>query len=395
MLATMAVLLAGGVTYGYLRLANNEQQPQNNSSNTINVKPAARPISAQSKLLVMGDVFWGRYVNDWAMKSEQKYAYPFQRLNEFNRGDYDAWIADMECPITNNPKVSSATEDTTLQFDCSPDYLTYAKDYFTAFMLANNHTDNQNGVAGWQETVQHLANNGIQSFGTFDPEDYSNLCNVLSLPARITMSDNTTKTAKLPTVWCGYHGVFKTPSADSMAVMQRYTDKFNVIAMPHSGQEYKTGPDQIKTDFYRGLVDGGAEVVIGNHAHWIQNTESYKGHLITYSLGNFIFDQQDTVEVTRSAVLQITMSINAKDTPDLSKWIALGELCNGYDDSCLAMANQQQLAKLPIKFHFAVLGSNNSGKLVKPATDEQLASIKQRLDWNKTIAGLSGNYSGE
>lgn len=358
-------------------------------------KPAPKPVGVESKMLVMGDVFWGRYINDWAMKSEQQYAYPFQRLNEFNRSEYDAWIADMECPITNNPKLSSAMVDSTLQFDCSPNYLPYAKDYFTAFSLANNHTDNQNGAIGWKETIQHLSDNNIQSFGTFDPEDYDNVCKVLSLPARVTMDDKTVKNVKLPTVWCGYHGVFKTPSTASIAVMQKYTNLFNVIAMPHSGQEYKTAPDQIKTDLYRSLIDGGAEVVIGDHAHWVQNTESYKGHLITYSLGNFIFDQQDTNEVTRSAVLQMTLSIDAKNAPDLDKWITLGETCAEYNDTCLAEAEKQGLVKLPVQFHFAALGSNDSDKLVKPATAEQLAAIKQRLNWDNTIKGLSGNYSGE
>lgn len=362
---------------------------------TTTTKVAPKMASAESKMLIMGDVFWGRYVNDWSQKSDLKYAYPFARLSEFNRENYDAWIADMECPITNNPKVSSATEDTTLQFDCSPNYLPYAKDYFTAFTLANNHTDNQNGVIGWKETIGHLRDNGIQSFGTFDPEDYSNVCNVLSLPARVTMDDETVKNVKLPTVWCGYHGVFKTPSATSLAVMQKYADRFNVVAMPHSGQEYKTAPDQIKTDLYRSMIDNGAEVVIGNHAHWVQTTESYKGHLIVHNLGNFIFDQQDTKEVTRSAVLQMTLSIDAKNAPDLDKWIALGEKCAEYNDTCLAQAEAQGLKKLPATFHFAALGSNDSGKQVKLATADELASLKQRLSWDNTIKGLSGNYSGE
>ncbi len=388
----LAMIVVGAGAYAYVTL---KPQSQNKAILRESAKPQPQPLSVQSKILVMGDVFWGRYINDWSQKSDQKYAYPFTRLSEFNRKDYDAWVADLECPVTNNPKVSSAVEDTTLQFDCSPDYLPYAKEYFTAFTLANNHTDNQNGATGWEETVRHLSDNNIQSFGTFDPEDYDNVCNVLSLPARVTMDDKTVKNVKLPTVWCGYHGVFKTPSATSLAVMQKYADRFNVVAMPHSGQEYKTAPDQIKTDLYRDLIDGGAEVVIGNHAHWVQTTESYKGHLIVHNLGNFIFDQQDTKEVTRSAVLQMTLSIDAKNSPDLDKWIALGETCAVYNDTCLAEAKEQNLKKLPIRYNFAALGSNDSDKLVKPATAEQLEAIKQRLNWDSTIKGLSGNYSGE
>lgn len=391
-LVVVLTAVAGGAYAMISFSAQPKKQPATQASRVVD---APKPTKVESKMLVMGDVFWGRYINDWSMKSEQKYAYPFQRLDEFKRSEYDAWIADIECPITDNPKMSSATEDTTLKFDCSPEYLTYAKQYFTAFTLANNHTDNQNGVDGWRETINHLASNNIQSFGSFDPEDYENLCNILSLPARITMDDESITTVQLPTVWCGFHGVFKNPSSSSIEVMNKYTKRFNVFAMPHSGQEYKTGPDQIKTEFYRRLVDGGAEVVIGNHPHWIQNTESYKGHLIMYSLGNFIFDQQDTIEVTRGAVLQIALSLDARDAPDLEQWIELGKDCSAYNDSCMQQADEQGLQKLPFKYHFSVLGSNDSGKIVKPATAEQLSIIKERLSWSETIANLNGVYSGE
>lgn len=350
--------------------------------------------SVSSRVLVMGDVFWGRYVNDWSMASELKYAYPFHRLGEFERDKYDAWIADLECPVTNNPKVSSAVEDSTLQFDCSPEYLPEAKKWFTAFTLANNHTDNQNGQAGLAETRQHLDHNDIQYFGSFEPEDYDNLCDVLSIPAKVEMSDGEVKQGKLPLVWCGYHGVFKTPSPRSIAVMKRY-EPFNIIAMPHSGAEYQPGPDEIKTTFYRGLIDGGADVVLGDHPHWIQSTEAYKGKLIVYSLGNFIFDQQFSLEVTRSAVIQMAVSIDAKDAKQLDKWLALGEECAKYGDDCLQKANEQQLEKLPLKYHFAVLGSNDSGRMVHRADAAQLASIKQRLNWDRTITGLAGLHSGE
>lgn len=394
-LAVVGLVVLSGGTYAAMEYFLRPQPKSVRQSDVKNTTKVAKPTAAESKILVMGDVYWGRYINDWSMKSQAKYNYPFQRLGEFDRASYDAWVADMECPITNNPKVSSAEEDTYLKFDCSTDYLPYAKNYFTAFTLANNHTDNQNGVAGWQETVQHLADNGIQSFGTYDPEDYGNLCNILSLPARVTYDDGTVKTVSLPTAWCGYHGVFKTPSASSLAVMKQYMDEFAVIAMPHSGQEYKAAPDQIKTTLYRDMIDNGADVVIGNHAHWVQTSEAYNGHLIIYNVGNFIFDQQDTQEVTRGLALAMTLSVKASDAPDLDKWVELAKNCESYTDECLKMATSQKLAKLPVHFSFGVVGSDDSNKQTKPASAAQVEAIKQRLQWNTTVKGLTGAYSGE
>ena len=360
--------------------------------------PAPRPspttAGVASNMLIMGDIYWGRYINDWSQASPLKYAYPFQRLGEFERDKYDAWVANMECPLTNNQKVSSKEEDTYLKFDCSPAYLPEAKKWFTAVSLANNHTDNQ-GAAGFAESKQHLDENGMQYFGSYDPEDYDNLCNVLSMPAHVTMSDGSVKQGKLPLVWCGYHGVFKIPSASSIAVMSRYSSLFNVVAMPHSGMEYKPSPDEIKTTLYRGLIDGGADVVLGNHAHWVQSTEAYKGKLIVYSMGNFIFDQQGALDVTRSAVINMDVSVDAKAAHDLDKWLALGEKCGAYADDCLSLAKEEGLTKLPLTYHFAVLGSRDDGKVTHRATDAELASIKQRMNWNVTIQGLSGYNSGE
>ena len=351
--------------------------------------------SAETKMLVMGDIYWGRYINDWSMASPLKYAYPFQSLGDFNRPNYDAWVANMECPVTNNPKVRSSVEDSTLTFDCSPDYLPEAGKWFSAVSLANNHTGNQGGAVGLDETRLHLAENGMQNFGTYDPEDTSNLCDVLSIPTQVVLSDGSTKQGNLPIAWCGYHGVFATPSAASVATMQRYAERFTVVAMPHSGKEYQPGPDQIKTTLYRALIDNGADVVIGNHAHWVQTSEAYKGKLIMYSLGNFIFDQQLAPEMTRSAVLSIQASVMVLDGPSLDRQLALGELCKAYKDTCLERAEQQQLQKLPLQLHFSVQGSVDTGKVTRRANDEQLAGIKQRLNWTTTIANLNGMSSGE
>ena len=392
-LVLAALVVFGGVGYlayqWWLHPTTATQQ-----QTTAVQKPVPKVTSLESKMLVMGDVYWGRYINDWSTASPLKYAYPFSRLSEFDRSKYDAWFADMECPLTNNPKVSSAVEDSTLQFDCSPAYLSEAKQWFTGFTLANNHSDNQD-AAGFTETKQHLDENGIQYFGSYDPEDYQNLCDVIAVPAHVAMSDGTTKQGKLPMVWCGYHGVFRTPSAESIAVMGKYSPLFNVVAMPHSGAEYKPAPDQIKTTLYRALIDGGADVVLGDHPHWVQSSEAYKGKLIVYSMGNFIFDQQFSLEVTRSAVVNMNVSVDAASASDIEKWLALGETCGSYADDCLQKATDQGLKKLPLQYHFSILGSRDDGKLVHKATEAELASIKQRMNWGVTIKGLSGASSGE
>jgi poly-gamma-glutamate synthesis protein (capsule biosynthesis protein) len=49
-------------------------------------------------------------------------------------------------------------------------------------------------------------------------------------------------------------------------------------------------------------IDWGADIVIGNHPHWYQGIEVYHGKLITYSHGNFVFDQMWSEE-TREGIV--------------------------------------------------------------------------------------------
>lgn len=391
--AIVAAVVSASVAAWYFVVLVRPVPVQITSDDTpVNTVPTTR--SAETKVLIMGDVFVGRYVNAWSQASAQKYAYPFQGLSEFNRNAYDAWVANLECPVTNNPKVSAAVEESTLKFDCAPEYLAEANKWFTAVSLGNNHTDNQ-GVAGFAETKRHLDENGIQYFGSYAANDYGNICDVVSLPARVAMSDGTTKNGKLPLVWCGYDGVFQTPNAKSIAVIAKYAPLFGVVVMPHSGTEYRSEPDAIKTTFYRALIDTGADVVLGGHPHWIQSTESYKGKLIVYSMGNFIFDQLRDSELTRGALISMDVTVDATMAPDFDKWLALGETCGAYADDCLAKATGEGLAKLPLQYHFSVLGSRNDTKATHRASETELAGILQRMNWQETIQELSGNSSGE
>ena len=382
LIAVCLLLLA--IAY-YFIIPKPQLADKNSSQQTA--KQAPKPMSVQANTLFLGDVYWGRYVNDWSMASPLKTEYPFSRLAEFDRDSYDAWIANLECPTVAGFSQTSIQEDTTLSFNCSPEYLPNAAKWFSIVSLANNHTDNR-GVDGYAETKEHLDENGIQYFGHYDPEVLDDACEVVALPVTVTYSDDTTKHQKLPIALCGYHGVFKIPPAESIAQIEKYADLMPVIAMPHMGAEYQTAPDSIRQTTYRAMIDAGADMVLGNHPHWIQSTESYKGKLIVYSMGNFIFDQQANKEVTRSAAIRVVMSTADAESELLSKWLTLGETCVTFKDTCLATATAENLSELPIKYEFGVVGTNSADKITKPATEAEQASILQRLNWSQTMSQL-------
>ena len=352
---------------------------------------APRPVGLESNVLLTGNVYWGRYINDWSRASELGVAYPFSRLHEFGRDDYQAWIGGLECPTAAGVHLTSAQEEANLSFNCSPDYLPEAAKWYTAFTLANNHTDNQ-GVEGFRETQQHLEANGIQYFGHYDPRVLEDVCEIISIDTVVTLDNETTRTAKLPLAMCAYHGVFRVPTEEAVAQISQYAEYMPVIAMPHMGAEYKPGPDQIKTDLYRSMIDHGADMVIGDHPHWVQSTEAYKGKPIVYSMGNFIFDQQFNREVTRSAAIKLRVTAKG-DAESLEAWTELAAACERYKDECLDKARTSGLKKLDYEYGYAAIGTSNQQRLAHPANEAESRDIMQRLGWEQTMQSLQAPHS--
>jgi len=67
-------------------------------------------------------------------------------------------------------------------------------------------------------------------------------------------------------------------------------DNDYVVVSFHWGIEYEDHPQEYQREFAKRVIDAGADIVIGHHPHVIQGIEIYKGKLIAYSLGDFIFD---------------------------------------------------------------------------------------------------------
>lgn len=63
-----------------------------------------------------------------------------------------------------------------------------------------------------------------------------------------------------------------------------------VVVALHSGYEYVEEPSENQVAAARTAIDGGADLVIGHHAHILQGIEFYKEGVIVYGLGNFAFE---------------------------------------------------------------------------------------------------------
>ena len=352
-----------------------------------------QPESVEGRYLLAGTIVWDRGVEHSSYKSDGMldFAYPFARLDSYERSRYDAWLADLECPISEID-VPPELGETQFKFNCRPEFLPFAAQYFDIFNLSNNHSDNS-GRDELMKTRHNLAQAEIQYFGDPDASFSEHTCEVIALPFRIIKSDGEIlQPAYLPIAFCGWHYYFRLPLPGEIELMTEYAAVMPVFAFLHMGAEYQARADnQYQEQIARRLIDTGAEFVIGNNPHWVQNAEIYKDKLIVYSTGNFIFDQDFSEETKRSVSLDLQLSIQYSSL--VEQWLSLGETCLVYQDDCLRMAQSLNLEKLDFEFRFEPIAGyleNNQQHRASPQLQE---IIEERLNWPALFPGLNPENS--
>lgn len=377
-LSFISLLIFGAVIY---YLSNKEEQSPASGNPQPRVEEVVEPEEVYqditSRLLVVGDIFWGRHIELLAEQSADPVNHPFRGLDTLEREKYDTWIANVECPITNNV-VPYHTQIDTLIFNCPPKFLEGFSKYFDVISLANNHTDNQ-GVEGLAESRQHIENAGLQHFGHYDNSVTDDLCDVTTIDAKLGGEQ-----VKFPIAMCGFHGVFNTPTLEQISAMEKYAEKFITIAMPHSGAEYKPAADELKIENFRAMADAGADVVIGGHPHWVQDSEVYDEKLIVYSLGNFIFDQNFNADVSRGIGVDLSLEILGGD--QTQEWLNMAADCTSWKDDCLDQA--EGLEKPEFGMEFDLVGVESNGYLTTKATEPTYQSLLERTKWQGSMEEL-------
>lgn len=77
----------------------------------------------------------------------------------------------------------------------------------------------------------------------------------------------------------------------------------------HGGTEKIHQPEDWKIRACHQIVDGGADLVIGDHPHVLQPREVYNGVEIVYSLGNFCYGGNNYPE-NRTVIYQMTLTVD-------------------------------------------------------------------------------------
>ena len=63
--------------------------------------------------------------------------------------------------------------------------------------------------------------------------------------------------------------------------------------MLHWGVEFCSQPNPSQRIQASQLFAAGADLIVGHHPHVIQDIDTINGHIVYYSIGNFVFDQRN------------------------------------------------------------------------------------------------------
>jgi hypothetical protein len=173
--------------------------------------------------------------------------------------------------------------------------------------IANNHIRDAGGT-GILQTIANLKDHGIDSSGAG-----KNLA-AARRPAILTGGGVKVAFLAYDTIAKGYAATSNRAGSAQMSASALRADVAAarkagaqvVIVFPHWGTEYDPTPFAGQQNLAHAAIDAGADLVIGNHAHWAGAMEVYEGKPIWYALGNFVFDQTWSEPTMEGITLELT-----------------------------------------------------------------------------------------
>jgi len=253
-----------------------------------------------------GDVTLADYFQWYVGK---RYSYPFAKLKAFGRADIS--MVNLENPLTKRGRV----RDKPYVFRALPEYVRILQNGGIDLVnLANNHIYDYSRQ-GLLDTIQKLDAAGIFHVGAGR--------NLAAARQPVILTVKGVRLGFLAYYGLRAHSESHPATADSAGTalrnlrfirqdIQNLKAKTDLIIVNfHWGREKQIEPDAEQIYFAHKTIDYGADLIVGHHPHVWQGLEKYKGKIIAYSLGNFIFGGNSRKHET-SAFLRVYVSVKSK-----------------------------------------------------------------------------------
>ena len=222
------------------------------------------------------------------------YEYPFAKVRDIFEKD-DLTVVNMEGTFYDYN--TGAAADKKYHFKGPTDYVNILTcSGIEAVSIGNNHILDY-GEAGLRSTVETLENAGVAWFGT---TEYTNGSFVYEKDG-----------AKIGfvSIWGNYWRKGGATQVNQLISELRRDGCQVIVACIHDGVEYDLRHDKSQEKLGTSMVEFGADVVIGNHPHTLQEVWVRDGRTIMWSLGNFSFGGNSQLRKNRAEELNIDTCI--------------------------------------------------------------------------------------
>lgn len=293
---------------------------QTNTAENTNVETPSSETTAKSSTINMaftGDIMCHNTIYNDAL-NKQSNTYDFSYIFEdikYHIQTADIAVGNLETTFAGSDKGYSSYP----AFN-TPESLAYTlkKIGFDVLSTANNHCYDS-GYAGIESTINYLDEADISHTGTYKSEEDQNkilIKNVKGINIAFLSFTYGTNGIKVPTDKSySVNLIDKDLISKQLALAKEQNPDMICVSM-HWGIEYQTTPNSEQKELADFLFQNGADIIIGNHPHVLQNMEKrdivledgiHKDGFIVYSLGNFLADQNKNY--TRdSAILNLNIT---------------------------------------------------------------------------------------
>ncbi|MFZ3072886.1 MAG: CapA family protein [Thermodesulfobacteriota bacterium] len=242
-------------------------------------------VAKEISILVAGDVYLGSSAIEYTKKFGP--SYPFGDTESLIKGA-DVAIANLESPLTK-AKVPFMEKQFILKARTSG--ARGLKDAgFDVVTLANNHMMDY-GAEGLDETLKTLSSIDMPYCGAGKNLKESRRPAIVEVNGVKIAVLSYSRTYPLEFYAskkrAGTAPAYESYIEEDIRAAAKAVDI--VVVAFHWGGERVREPRQYQRDLGRLAIESGAKLVIGHHPHIMQGVETYKGGLILYSLGNFVF----------------------------------------------------------------------------------------------------------
>jgi hypothetical protein len=318
-LVVILVVVVGGVAWGVARAGDDDATGERASptgptsgaratgaSAKVTTSPSSSPSVTRRALVIHGTGDVSLDPNYIPALRTNGYDWAWSGLDGLFERD-DLTIINHECPSTDI--VAPVPKE--FSFRCDPDALPAAKHAgVDVANLGNNHQYDQ-GPDGLVDSIRNVEKAGLIAIGAGMNAEGADAPRYVDVKGwhiglvgvdEVLDPENMVATGDEPGTAVGHdfpRALASIREADANADL--------VIVVIHWGVELDTQPRDYQVDEAHQMIDAGADMIFGHHAHRLQPMDTYHGRPIFYGLGNFVWPNFST-EGSTTAVAEVRVS---------------------------------------------------------------------------------------